>query len=144
INRASRSERADIEREVRNAIEKTPDGLAYQDVQGLTTLDRQFLFERQLISREHANGEGPRGVAIGPEENVSIMVNEEDHLRIQVMHSGLSLDEVWAQIDNLDDQLEERLTYAFSPQLGYLTACPTNVGTGIRVGVLLHLPALVQ
>jgi protein arginine kinase len=72
------------------------------------------------------------------------MVNAEDHLRIQVMHSGLSLPEVWEAINGLDDRLEERLAYAFSPQLGYLTACPTNVGTGIRVGVMLHLPALVQ
>ena len=108
------------------------------------TLDRQFLVERQLISRELANGEGPRGVAIGPHENVSIMVNEEDHLRIQVMLSGLSLHDVWERINRLDDQLEEQLAYAYSPQLGYLTACPTNVGTGIRVGVMLHLPALVQ
>ena len=68
------------------------------------------------------------------------MVNEEDHLRIQVMLSGLSLHEVWERINRLDDQLEEQLAYAFSPQLGYLTACPTNVGTGIRVGVMLHLP----
>ena len=72
------------------------------------------------------------------------MVNEEDHLRIQVMLSGFSLDEAWEQINQLDDQLEEQLAYAFSPQLGYLTACPTNVGTGIRVSVMLHLPALVQ
>ena len=72
------------------------------------------------------------------------MVNEEDHLRIQVMLSGLSLHDVWERINRLDDQLEEQLAYAYSPQLGYLTACPTNVGTGIRVGVMLHLPALVQ
>ncbi len=72
------------------------------------------------------------------------MVNEEDHLRIQVMLSGLSLQEVWERINRIDDQLEERVAYAFSPTLGYLTACPTNVGTGIRVGVMLHLPALVQ
>jgi len=144
INRASRGERADIEREFRAALADGSMELTYLDVQGLSPLDRQFLVERQLISREHANAEGPRGVAIGPEENVSVMVNEEDHLRIQVMHSGLSLPDVWDRINRLDDQLEEQLTYAFSPQLGYLTACPTNVGTGIRVGVMLHLPALVH
>ncbi len=83
-------------------------------------------------------------MAIGPEENVSIMINEEDHLRIQVMHSGFSLGETWDAINQIDDRLEEHLDYAFSSQLGYLTACPTNVGTGIRVGVMLHLPALVQ
>jgi len=83
-------------------------------------------------------------VAVGPQENASIMVNEEDHLRLQVMHSGFGLPEVWEQINGLDDRLEEYLRYAFNPQLGYLTACPTNVGTGIRVGVMLHLPALAH
>lgn len=144
INRASRGEKTEIETQVRNAIQEADPSLVYQDVNALNALDRQFLVERQLISRELAASEGARGVAIGPEENVSIMVNEEDHLRIQVMHSGLTLPEVWERINLLDDKLEERLTYAFSPQLGYLTACPTNVGTGIRVGVMLHLPALVQ
>ena len=72
------------------------------------------------------------------------MVNEEDHLRVQFMLSGFRLPEVWDAVNQLDDQLEEQLAYAFSPQLGYLTACPTNVGTGIRVGVMLHLPGLVQ
>jgi protein arginine kinase len=144
INRASRGERSEIEAIVKHAIEKVDLDLAYQDVHGLSSLDRQFLVERQLISREHNAADGPRGVAIGPRENISIMVNEEDHLRIQVMLSGLSLGEVWERINNLDDRLEEHLAYAFSSRLGYLTACPTNVGTGIRVGVMLHLPALVQ
>jgi len=144
INRANRVERTQIESAVRNALEAPGFDLAYQDVNALNALDRQFLVERQLISRELSAGDGPRGVAFGTSESVSIMVNEEDHLRIQVMHSGLSLHEVWEQINALDDQIESHLTYAFSPQLGYLTACPTNVGTGIRVGVMLHLPALVQ
>ena len=144
INRANRGERAGIEAAVKACLDGPGFDLSYQDVHGMTALDRQFLVERQLISREHAAAEGPRGVAIGPQENVSIMVNEEDHLRIQVMHSGLSLAEVWERINALDDQIEAQLTYAFNPQLGYLTACPTNVGTGIRVGVMLHLPALVQ
>jgi protein arginine kinase len=144
INKASRGEKTEIESVVRASIDKVGLDLAYQDVFGLNSLDRQFLVERQLISREHAAAEGPRGVAIGPLENISIMVNEEDHLRIQVMLSGFSLGDVWERINALDDLLEEQLPYAFSPQLGYLTACPTNVGTGIRVGVMLHLPALVQ
>ena len=144
INRASRGEKADLEEGVKKVLAAAGFELHYLDVQSMPPLDRQFLVERQLISREHAQADGPRGVAIGPQENVSVMVNEEDHLRIQVMHSGLSLPEAWEQINRLDDRLEERLDYAFHPQLGYLTACPTNVGTGIRVGVMLHLPALVQ
>lgn len=144
INRASRGERSEIEGQVKAAIQHAIPDLTYLDVNALNTLDRQFLVERQLISREHAAAEGPRGVAVAPREDVSIMVNEEDHLRIQVMASGLTLPDVWDRINRVDDRLEEKLTYAFSPQLGYLTACPTNVGTGIRVGVMLHLPALVQ
>src|SRR5690606_34899779 len=106
--------------------------------------DRQFLVERQLISRELSEGHGPRGVAIDPQEKFSLMINEEDHLRIQVMNSGLDLDTTWKQISQIDDIIDERLTYAFHERLGYLTACPTNVGTGMRVSVMLHLPALVM
>jgi protein arginine kinase len=72
------------------------------------------------------------------------MINEEDHLRLQVLRSGFDLDDCWKEIDSLDDSLEEQLTFAFHEQFGYLTACPTNVGTGIRVSVMVHLPALVQ
>jgi protein arginine kinase len=143
-NRASRGEKAEIEGHFKNSIDRAPLDLKYVELGGMSVLDRQFLRERQLISRELAASEGPRGVAIGPEENVSIMVNEEDHLRIQVMLSGFSLHDIWERINKLDDQLEGQIAYAFSSQLGYLTACPTNVGTGIRVGVMLHLPALVQ
>ena len=117
--------------------------VTWVDVNSLERLDRQFLVERQLISREHAEGHGSRGVGISREENVSLMVNEEDHLRIQVLRSGFALDDCWDEINRIDDTLEEEVNFAFSEQLGYLTACPTNVGTGIRVSVMLHLPALV-
>jgi len=143
-NRASRGEKGEIESTFRAIIDNEAFELSYLDVNGMTPLERQFLVERQLISRELATAEGPRGVAIGPRENISTMVNEEDHLRIQVMLSGFSLHDIWERINRLDDQLEGQIAYAFSSQLGYLTACPTNVGTGIRVGVMLHLPALVQ
>ena len=114
----------------------------YIDVDGLDDLDRSLLVERHLISRQHADGTGARGVVFHPSEASAIMINEEDHLRIQVMRSGLQIDEAWEQINNLDDAIEENVDYAFDPQYGYLTACPTNVGTGIRVSVMLHLPAL--
>ncbi|WP_435015453.1 protein arginine kinase [Tundrisphaera sp. TA3] len=144
INRANRMERAEIESIVKGSLGQVGADLRFFDVNAMSKLDALFLNERQLISRELVNADGPRGVAIAPHENVSIMVNEEDHLRIQVMMSGLSLHEVWDRINQVDDQLEEKLSYSFSAQLGYLTACPTNVGTGIRVGVMLHLPALVE
>ncbi|HEY2587848.1 MAG TPA: protein arginine kinase [Tepidisphaeraceae bacterium] len=142
INRASRSEKADIEAHIRNAISVGGEGLAYFELNQRSKIDLQFLVERQLISRELASADYPRGVAIGPHENISIMVNEEDHLRLQVLRSGLQLEEAWEQINRVDDLLESKLDYAFHPRFGYLTACPTNVGTGIRVSVMLHLPAL--
>jgi len=109
----------------------------------LDDLDRQFLVERHLISREHAQGEVGSAVIIGKRELLNIMVNEEDHLRLQVLHSGFQLQESWSLINELDNDLEKKLDFAFSPHLGYLTSCPTNVGTGLRASVMLHLPALV-
>ena len=117
--------------------------LLYVDVEQLETLDRELLVERHLISREHAESRGSRAVAINDRETVSLMINEEDHLRIQVMQSGFDLPGVWNQINEIDDLVEQHVTYAFDRRLGYLTACPTNVGTGLRVSVMLHLPALV-
>src|SRR6516165_6939486 len=143
-NRASSGQKSEIEAMLRERIARLDlePKLGYLNVPGLSSLDRQFLVERQLISRELAAAEGPRGVALGPQERVSLMVNEEDHLRMQVMRSGFSLDETWQDIDKVDDLLEQRVTYAFSEEFGYLTACPTNVGTGMRASVMLHLPAL--
>lgn len=109
----------------------------------ISSLDREFLLERHLISREMASGEDFRLVAVSPDETLSIMVNEEDHLRIQCLLSGLELRQIWERINEIDDQLGEHLDFAFSPRWGYLTACPTNVGTGIRCSVMIHLPALV-
>ncbi len=144
-NRASAAQKAETEVRIRDAIATLdlPHKLDYVDVSKLTPIDRQFLIERQLMSRELGSVlEGPRGVAFDERESVSVMVNEEDHLRLQVMRSGVALDEAWAEIDHLDDLLETKLTYAFHEQFGYLTACPTNVGTGMRASVMLHLPAL--
>lgn len=120
------------------------DGLIWVDLPKSTSLDRQLLVERHLISRQHAaaGSELPRAVAIGADETFAIMVNEEDHLRIQVLRSGMQLAEAFDQINQIDDLLEETLDFAYSQRFGYLTACPTNVGTGIRVSVMLHLPAL--
>ena len=145
IRRCTDRDRAAIEKAVRAAMKKVNEWqkCSYFDVASLPDVDRQFLVERQLISREFADAQGARGALIDPEETFSIMVNEEDHLRLQVMHSGLDLEAAWAQISQIDDLLEANLRYAFHPRLGYLTACPTNVGTGMRVSVMLHLPALV-
>ncbi|REJ71740.1 MAG: protein arginine kinase [Planctomycetota bacterium] len=137
--------RAEIESLIRERIRsiESSEKLTYFDVNTLDTLDRQLLVERQLISREHAETHGSRGVSVGPMETVSIMINEEDHLRLQVLRSGFALDECWDEVSRIDDEFEKHLEFAFSEEFGYLTSCPTNVGTGIRVSVMLHLPALV-
>lgn len=145
ISKATGQDRTQIEHALRErilSIEASGD-LLYLNIEELEGVDRQFLVERQLISREHAESQGARAVAIHEREKFSLMINEEDHLRMQVMQCGLDLQSVWEQVNLLDDLIEEKVTYAFHEQLGYLTACPTNVGTGMRVSVMLHLPALV-
>ena len=145
ISRASDQDRRQIEESLKVcilSIEKE-NRMLYVDVADLPGVDRQFLVERQLISREHADAEGSRAVAIDLTEKFSLMINEEDHLRLQVMESGLALDNAWDRINRIDDLIEMAVTYAYHERLGYLTACPTNVGTGMRVSVMLHLPALV-
>lgn len=145
IRRCQESDRVAIEKIFRDAISATQAWAAFPllDVARLPPLDRQFLVERQLISRELADAAGARSVLIDEGETFSLMINEEDHLRMQVMHSGFDLEAAWEQINIIDDQIDSRVNYAFHERLGYLTACPTNVGTGLRVSVMLHLPALV-
>ena len=118
------------------------DDIFYFSVDEAPTLSRNFLVERHLISRHHAMAEGPRGVVIARREFFTAMVNEEDHLRLQVLKAGCQLSACLEQIDRIDTMIEKHVDYAFSPRLGYLTACPTNLGTGIRVSVMLHMPAL--
>lgn len=136
-----RREIAEYLREVLCNFDEGP-RLTWFALDELSDVDRQVLLERHLISKEHAEGEGVRGVAVSDDESIAIMVNEEDHLRMQVFHSGLRLAEAWQIINRLDDAVSQRVQYAFSPEFGYLSACPTNVGTGLRASVMLHLPAL--
>lgn len=109
----------------------------------LTELDRQLLLERRLISREFVDGRSGGGLVISEDEVCGLMINEEDHVRLQVMKPGLQLRKVWERIDDIDNRLGLELPFAFHKELGFLTSCPTNVGTGMRVSVMLHLPALV-
>ncbi len=110
----------------------------------MDAVDKQFFVERHLMSYEHAQRQDSKAVIIDDEEIISIMVNEEDHMRIQVMQSGFNIFEAWNIINRIDDALSQQLSYAFSPEWGYLTCCPTNTGTGMRGSVMLHLPALVM
>src|SRR4051812_30009670 len=144
LGKCTRHQRQVVEGKTRDTIlnSQLSPQMLYVDLDQAPEIDRQLLVERHLISKQHATAEGARGVAVGESESLSIMVNEEDHLRIQVLRSGLQLDEAFEQINAIDDKLEAKLDFAFHPRFGYLTACPTNVGTGIRVSVMLHLPAL--
>jgi protein arginine kinase len=142
---AAELEKAELEAELRGGLSRVDFGeeMVYVPLQDASALDAEMLVERHLISRELARSEGPRAVCYSPEENVSIMVCEEDHLRLQVLRSGFQLDAAWEAADKLDDLVAKQADYAFSPRYGYLTCCPTNVGTGLRASVMMHLPALV-
>jgi len=109
----------------------------------ISEVDRLFLVERHLMSPEHMKDVEFKALIVDPKEVISIMVNEEDHLRIQVMQSGLNLMECWRMIDALDTELSKKLSFAYYMRWGYLTACPTNTGTGLRGSIMLHLPSLV-
>jgi protein arginine kinase len=133
---------AEIERAVR-ASEDTSD-FTRIPLSELDDLQRDFLKECRLISAEMVKGGRGRAVFVSPLVRISVLVNEEDHLRLQVFLAGFRLAEVLDDLNDLDTQLRKNLRYAFHKQLGYLTACPTNVGTGLRVSVMMHLPALVM
>jgi protein arginine kinase len=130
---------------IRPAVESLPSmaDRFSESMENLSVLDKNILVERHLISREHAAKNAGSGLVVNRDESLCVMINEEDHLRMQALRPGLQMKQAWQAIDQVDSKLERKLEYAFSPELGYLTACPTNVGTGIRVSAMLHLPGLV-
>jgi protein arginine kinase len=138
--RLSAEERQGVVEQVSEAIR----GNAIRaDLVDFSRLDRAFLVERRLISKELAGQDGASAVIFGRSESISIMVNEEDHLRVQCLRSGFSLERIWRALSQMDIALERELPFQFHDRFGYLTACPSNTGTGMRVSVMLHLPALV-
>jgi protein arginine kinase len=145
MTKISPQQKTELERLLRETVleAQVAEGALYVDLDACADIDRQFLVERHLISRDLAGAQGPRGVMIDRQETMSIMVNEEDHLRLQVIQSGLQLDKCWEMADRADDQVARKVQYVFSSRWGFLTVCPTNVGTGLRVSVMMHLPALV-
>jgi protein arginine kinase len=138
------TEKAEILRKLKDILMALDlgDEVFYIGVDKVPALEKRFLVERHLISQNHAFGKGPRGAVIARREFFTAMINEEDHLRLQVLKPGCQLPACIEQINRIDDLIEQKVEYAFSPKYGYLTACPTNLGTGIRVSVMLHLPAL--
>ncbi len=142
---AKKSERIRILDEVKpevDALAEMQSGFSEQ-LNELSATEKQVLVERHLISREHAAKGMGSGVVINRTQTLSIMVNEEDHLRMQAITSGLQLLQTHAMVDEVDTALESQLDFAFDAELGYLTACPTNVGTGMRASAMVHLPGLV-
>jgi len=142
--RCTEDQRRNICHTVTEAIKKSGicDDQITLNMADYSRLDRELLVERHLISRQYAQDEHTRSVIVSGDEKLSLMINEEDHLRIQLLYSGLRLKQAFEEINNIDDSLARHLDYAFTPEYGYLTACPTNVGTGLRVSVMLHLPGL--
>lgn len=111
----------------------------------ISALDRQILVEKHLTSPNHITTSSPfRGLLLNGDGSIAVMINEEDHLRIQCLLPGLQLDECYKRLQGIDDSLERNLNYAFDERRGYLTSCPTNVGTGMRASVMLHLPAIAM
>lgn len=140
-NKADRKTRSEVIDFLKNNIEVfSSDAYMFIKMDQLDTIEKELLYEKNFISAEHARKNSERAIVIN--DNISVMVNEEDHLRIQIISPGLNFNELWKKIDLLDDKIEKDVDYAFSEKLGYLTSCPTNVGTGLRASAMCHLPAL--
>jgi protein arginine kinase len=131
--------------EIRPALEGLPEmkDSFSEEMTKLSAIEKQVLVERHLISREHAAKSSGCGTVMNRKQTVSVMINEEDHLRMQAIRPGLQLLSAYRALDDIDSNLENDLPYAFDHQYGYLTACPTNLGTGMRASAMLHLPGLV-
>lgn len=117
---------------------------SYLKMAELSSLEREVLVEKHLVSPQLADPKRQGAVMLSADETVSVMINEEDHVRIQCIFPGLQLDEAFTQANVVDDLLEKKLPYAFDEQFGYLTSCPSNTGTGLRASVMMHLPALTM
>jgi protein arginine kinase len=145
-NKANEEQRAEIEDKVRDALLSKSSAIHFQFVPlaELSEEEAVSLVERHIVSPDFISDSRDKALLVSEDESVSIMINEEDHLRIQVMHEGLSLKEAAETADRLDTLLGETLDFAFDPEFGYLTQCPTNLGTGMRASVMVHLPALTE
>ncbi|MCK4548729.1 MAG: protein arginine kinase [Candidatus Krumholzibacteria bacterium] len=143
---AEASELESVRAEARDALEQAASmkDSVYLDMNETTDRERLILSERRLISQDMVKRFNNRGLVVLRGEKLSVMLNEEDHLRLQSFEAGLALNEAFDRVSRLDDELDGSLEFAFSDQFGYLTACATNVGTGLRVSAMVHLPGLVQ
>lgn len=140
----SEKQKVEVINLVKNVISEDEIGkeLKYVDLRSLSKVDRVSLVERHITSPNFVEETYGRGLFLSDDESVSIMINEEDHIRLQVIIPGLNFEDSYSIADKLDDTLDKKLSFAFDDNLGYLTQCPTNLGTGMRASVMLHLPAL--
>ncbi len=147
-NRMTPDQKAEVERRVRDALLNGNSAISsdfnFLAMDDLSSEQAVSLVERHLVSPEFISNSKGRGILVSKDESISIMVNEEDHVRIQILHEGLSLSQTAETADRIDTLLNESLRFAFDPELGYLTQCPTNLGTGMRASVMMHLPALTE
>lgn len=145
-NKASLEQKKEIAQKVKLALEESNSTLAnsfsFISMEELSQIQAVSLVEKHLISPEFASDRKGRYLMLSKDESISIMINEEDHIRIQVLGSGLSLNECYDTANNLDTLLDNALGFAFNNKLGYLTQCPTNLGTGMRASLMLHVPAI--
>lgn len=127
---------------IKNSNSSIASDFSFIKLSELSSLQSVSLVEKRLVSPEFISDTDGRGLLLSKDDNLSIMINEEDHIRLQVISKGLSLEQAYDTADKLDTLLDENLDFAFDEKLGYLTQCPTNLGTGMRASVMLHLPAL--
>ncbi len=146
FDRANNKQREGTLKAVASAVAKSKflKKTLFLKMEDISDLDRRFLVERHLMSQEHMLDTAHKGLVIEEKEIVSAMLNEEDHLRLQVLQSGFNIMEAWRIVDDIDTELGKYLSFDYSNRFGYLTSCPTNTGTGLRASVMLHLSALVM
>ena len=144
-NKLNTKSRTALNNIIKDAVESDNKfDLRFVEMKSLARFEAASMAERHIISPEFASDHDGRALLISKDEDICIMLNEEDHIRIQIMKSGFALDEAYAVADEIDDLLGSKLEYAFDERIGYLTQCPTNLGTGMRASVMLHLPALTM
>lgn len=144
-NRATLAQKYEVLEEVKRVASKIKElkDAFYIHMEDVSALERKLLLERHLISQEHTLSPKGKGLIVSGDETMSMMINEEDHIRLQFLTPGVNLEKSWYSINEVDDKLSQKLSFAFLPDLGYLTSCPTNVGTALRASCMLHLPGLV-
>ncbi len=141
-SRMTAQQRQDVNEAVKAALVTPDSGFKYIEMDTLPDITVMAMVERHLISPDFAQKRSGKALILSEDESISIMLCEEDHIRIQVMRAGLAPDEAYAEADRIDDIIGSKVKYAFNERLGYLTECPTNLGTGLRASLMLHLPAL--